>query len=42
MLDFVQQLVSLIALGCVTADIALGFVLVDSYRGCDLRQGDLM
>src|SRR5258705_491746 len=43
MLDFVQQLVSGIALGCVYGLIALGFVLV--YRAIEvvnLAQGDLM
>src|ERR1700709_2875134 len=43
MLDFVQQLVSGIALGCVYGLIALGFVLV--YKATDVvncAQGDLM
>ena len=43
MLDFVQQLVSGIALGCVYGLIALGFVLV--YKATEVvnfAQGDLM
>src|SRR5271168_2061677 len=43
MLDFVQQLVSGIALGCVYGVIALGFVLV--YKATEVvnfAQGDLM
>src|SRR5438045_7333985 len=43
MLDFVQQLVSGVALGCVYGLIALGFVLV--YKATEVvnfAQGDLM
>ena len=43
MLDFVQQLVSGIALGCVYGLIALGFVLI--YKATEVvnfAQGDLM
>ena len=43
MLDFVQQLVSGIALGCVYGLIALGFVLV--YKATEVvnfAQGDLV
>ncbi len=43
MLDFIQQLVSGIALGCVYGLIALGFVLI--YKATEVvnfAQGDLM
>src|SRR6201988_733666 len=43
MLDFVQQLVSGIALGCVYGLIALGFVLIyKATEGVNFAQGDLM
>src|SRR4051812_50213006 len=43
MLDFVQQLVSGIALGCVYGLVALGFVLVyKATQGVNFAQGDLM
>ena len=43
MLDFIQQLVSGLALGCVYGLIALGFVLI--YKATEVinfAQGDLM